>query len=1072
MKKIRTSLFLLIFCVSTNAWAQEISINGTVSDGKDGTTLPGVSVIVRGTKIGTQTDVQGRYQIKVPSSDSELEFRFIGYQTQIVKVNGRTRIDVALQQLLSRLEEVTVTTTLGQERKRNELPFSAQSIGADELNRTGDPNFISSLRGKIAGLDISQTSSMGGFTRMVIRGPKSFFGNNQALVVIDGIPFNNSSPNSSSQERGTGGYDYGNPASDINSNDIESINVLKGAAATALYGSRASNGAIIITTKKRKSKEPGFSASFNVGFTTGSMDKTTFIKFQNEYGAGYGPGYGSPDKYFWYKDVDGDGQKDLVVPLSEDASYGARFDPNLMVYHWDAFDPTSPNYQKKRPWVAAKHDPTSFFETPFTLLTSFNVDAGNEKGFYKLGFSRNADKGILPRSNLTKNTLNFAVSHQLIKPLTLIFNSNFSRVTGNGRYGTGYDPLNVSQNFRQWWQMNVDVLEQKEAYFRSRKNITWNFTDIDDMDPIYWDNPYWVRFENFQNDDRNRIWGNFGFDWEIANWMTASARVSIDNYDQLLEERIAVSSHDVANYTRENRSFTEYNYDFLLNLKRKLSDDFSLTGLMGVNIRRSKSSIIIASTNGGLWVPRLYSLANTESQPTPPVESFYRVGVDGILGSANLAYKDFLFLDLTGRRDESTTLPKNSSAYFYPSVATSLLFSKLLPNQQWLNYGKIRLNYAEVGSSAPALSINDVYDVIPLFGKVPRFSIPPTKNNPYLKPERTRSIEGGIELGFWNNRLGADFTLYRQNSIDQIVPIPVSTATGYSRKYVNTGTIRNQGVELILNGTPVLGNRFSWNVSLNFSQNRNKVIQLNAGKIQLGSFQGGVSINADLNQPYGILNGTNFIYHQNGQRIVDDTGHYLVTPKSDQLIGDTNPRWTGGVTNTLRFGEASLTFLVDASKGGSIFSLDRSYGLSTGLPAETAGLNDLGNPSRLPLDQGGGIILPGVKSDGSPNDIRIPNVSGTYGYETQPNAAFVYDASYVKLREVSLSYALPDRWISKIKGLKTVQLSLVGRNLWIIHKNLPDADPEDGLSSDRLRGYQVGSYPTYRTYGFNIHVNF
>lgn len=352
MKKIRSTLFFALFSTLfftvNGLWAQELTVSGTVTDLNDKLPLPGVSVLIRGTTQGTQTDANGRYAIKVPSGNVELEFRFLGYRNQIESVGDRTTINVSMVMSAQALDQVVVTA-MGQARKRNELPFAAQNIRGDEANRTRDPNFMNSLHGKIAGLEITQGNTLGGSTRMIIRGAKSFFGNNQALVVVDGIPFNNANTNSGEQEIGGGGYDYGNAAADINPDDIESINVLKGAAATALYGSRASNGAIIITTKKRKSKEPGFSVSVNSGFQTGNMDKSTFTKFQKKYGGGYTPDYESPDGYFLYRDMDGDGVKDLIVPLSEDASYGAAFNPDLMVYDWASFDRKSPYFNKRGP---------------------------------------------------------------------------------------------------------------------------------------------------------------------------------------------------------------------------------------------------------------------------------------------------------------------------------------------------------------------------------------------------------------------------------------------------------------------------------------------------------------------------------------------------------------------------------------------------------------------------------------------------------------------------------------------------------------------------------------------------
>jgi hypothetical protein len=406
------------------------------------------------------------------------------------------------------------------------------------------------------------------------------------------------------------------------------------------------------------------------------------------------------------------------------------------------------------------------------------------------------------------------------------------------------------------------------------------------------------------------------------------------------------------------------------------------------------------------------------------------------------------------------------------------LFSKLLQDKApWLSSGKARLNYAQVGNDAPALSIYNTYTKPTGFSGAPIFSLPDIKNNSNLKPERTKSIEAGLEASFWQSRVGFDFTWYQTNTVDQIMPVSVTAATGYSQEYVNAGEVRNKGVETSVYVTPVRSNSFSWTTTVNFARNRNKVISLYSGVSNLlllppgyASLQGGITVNATVGQPYGVLQGTNYIY-TNGEKTVNAQGYYLASA-STSIIGDPNPDWTGGVNNSFRYKDFGLSFLIDVRKGGDVFSLDQWYGQGTGLYPNTAALNDLGNPSRNLISNGGGVILPGVKQDGTPNNIRVENYDSyitPYGYSNNPpRAGFVYDGSYVKLRELALRYSLPARVISKIHPFKGVDISLIGRNLWIIHKNLPYADPEDALSSGNIRGYQSGSYPTVRTYGFNV----
>jgi TonB-linked SusC/RagA family outer membrane protein len=1071
MKKILSSVVLVCaILLSIPVLSQNTNVSGVVSD-EQGAPLPGVSVVEKGnTANGTVTDVDGKYNLTVPPA-ATLIFTFIGLETQEVAVNNQTTVDIRMRTDVRQLSEVVVTAQ-GIERTKNELPYAAQKVTGEELNRTRDPNFVNSLSGKVSGVQIQRNNTLGGSTNVVIRGFKSLTGNNQALFVVDGVPIDNSNTNSVDQVTGRGGYDFGNYAADINPEDIESINVLKGAAATALYGSRAANGVVMITTKKGTKK--GLGVTLNSGVSVGFLDKSTFTEYQKEYGGGYGAYYESPDGFFLFRDIDGDGVEDLVTPTSEDASYGGKFDPNLMVYQWDAFDPTSPNYNKARPWVAASNMPETFFETPVSLANSLMLDGGGDKGYFKLGYSRNDDTGMLPNSKVTKDFVNFGASYNISDKLTAFANVNFTRTLGKGRYGTGYSDINLMTNFRQWWQTNVDIEAQREAYDRTHNNITWNWADPTDLVPIYWDNPYWTRYENFENDTRSRYFGNIRLDYKITDWMTVMGRVSLDSYDEIQEERIAIGSIGVSNYGRFNRTFREYNYDLMLNFDRKMSDALTLRGVLGTNIRRTTIESIFAETNGGLVVPRYYALANSKNALNPPRETFSDLEVDGLFANATLGLLDMIYVDLALRRDRASSLPEEHNVFYYPSASASFVFSELIGDNDWLTGGKLRLNYAEVGNTAPTGSLVDYYDKPTPFGTQALFSVPGTKNNPDLKPERTKSYEAGVEMNFLDNRIGFDVTLYRQNTVDQIIPVSISTATGYNSKYINAGNVQNEGIELSITGTPVRSNNLTWTMNLNWTRNRNEVKELfGIENLQLGAFQGGVSINAALGEPYGTIRGNDFVYHENGQRMVDADGYYMISTTSNEVIGNVNPDWIAGLNNTLKFKNVSVGFLFDMKRGGDVFSLDMYYGLATGLYPETVGNNDLGNPVRDPVGEGGGVILNGVKEDGTPNDVRVSASDyGLFGYVYNPASAFVYDASYVKLREANITFSVPSTVVQRLHPLTGVDISLVGRNLWILHKNLPYADPEDNISSGNIQGYQVGSYPVFRTVGFNLRASF
>ncbi len=1080
MRKIAIVMALLL-CSKFSIFAQ---IKGKVMDSKDGSPLAGASVKIKGTTKGTTSNADGTFSIDADKQVS-LEITGAGFTPQTLKASPGQSIEIKLQANTTNMSEVIVTA-LGITRSKNTLPFSAQKVSGADVSQARNSNLVSNLSGKISGLEIRQGNSLGASTNVVLRGAKSLTGTNQALFVIDGVPFDNSNTNSTDQTTGRGGFDYGSASADINPDDVESITVLKGASATALYGSRGFNGVILVTTKKGRK---GYNVTINSGITHNSILKNTFPTYQKKYGQGYGFYYGSNgDSNFNDDDVNGDGIPDKVSPLTEDASYGAPFDPALSVYQWSSFDPSSPNFGKALPWVAGANDPTAFFDKPVSFNNSVFLEAGGDKGTFALGFTRNNEKGVLPNSQLNKNLLNFSSTYKLSEKLTAGAAANYSDISGIGRYGTGYDggnALNPMTNFRQWWALNNDVKELKTAYFRNSQNITWNPASTSDVTkPIFWDNPYFSRYENYESDNRKRVFGNVSLNYTPISWLNILGRISIDNYDEFQEERKAVTSVGVPYYRRFNRRYNEINYDLLANGTWDLTKDLNFKALIGTNIREQKITSVDAVTNGGLVIPRLYVLSNSINTPLAPVEAELNKRSEGGFGGVTFTYKNTYILDATYRRDRSSSLPKGNNTYGYYSVAGGFVFSELV-KPTWLNYGKLRGSYAEVGSDATFYQINDTYvhDIdgnsgseVASYDGNSLFSVAGTKKNEKLKPERTKSLEVGLEMSFLKSRLGFDLTYYNAKTNDQILPVTVSTATGYTRKVVNSGTIQNKGIELSLYGSPIRTSTFSWDINLNWTRNRNKVVDLYTDQsgtpidnIILGTFQGGLSVNATLNEPYGTIHGTDFIY-TNGQKTVGTNGRYLKSETNNITIGNVNPDWIGGVTNKFSYKGISLSFLVDIKHGGDLFSTDLYYGLATGLYPETAGNNDLGNPLRNLLSDGGGIIRDGVTADGKPNIKRVAASNyGAYGYRYSPDKAFIYDASYIKLREASISYMLPKKLFSKgvIKG---VDLSLIGRNLWIIDKKLPYADPEEGFSSGNLQGIQTGAYPTTRSIAFNIRV--
>ncbi len=1074
--------------------AQTTTVSGKITSSEDGQGIPGATVIVKGTTIGTVSAPDGTYKITFDQKHKTLVFSFVGMASKEVQVDGKKTINVVMEPSVTELEGAVITA-LGISREKKSLGYATQEVSGDDVNVVKNDNFVNSISGKVAGVQVKTNSNFGGSTNIIIRGTTSLTGDNQALFVIDGVPVNNANTNGSAQRQGGSGYDFGSAVSDINPDDIESINVLKGAAATALYGSRAANGVIIITTKKgsrSKSGDQEIGITLSSSVTMGIIDKSTFPVYQDQYGAGYGPYYSGGNYPGLYEDANGN----LSVPTTEDASYGQKFDPNLMVYHWDSYVPESPNYGKKAPWVNSPNGAITFFNKAYTFKNGVAVNGGSKNSSFRASYTNLYQTGIMPNSELKRNNLGFNASHSFAKGLDVSASVNYANTNTTGRNSTGYSN-NILSSFRQWWETNVDVSMLKKMYEQTGRNVTWNRHSPSNSNPEYWDNYYWDRYENYTSDTRDRVIGNVKANWKLTDYLSIMGRASVDYYSTIQEERLAVGSIarrwgisrlDVGSgYTRYNYNFQETNYDLMANFKKDLTDDINLSAILGYNVRRTITNSIYASTNGGLVVPKLYAIANSKNPVNAPIENARKIGVNGIYGSVSLGYKNFLYLDATLRNDISSTLPKGNNSYMYPSVAMSYIFSNTI-KADWLDFGKIRANYAEVGNSAPFASIYDVYSKPSPFGSTTLFSVPSTKNNVNLMPERTKSLEAGLEMMFLKKRLGFDFAVYKTNTVDQILPVSVSTSTGYSYKYVNSGEIENKGIELSLFGTPYKSDNFRWDVTLNWSKNTNKVLSLYQGvdNLQLGSYQGGITINATVGQPYGTIQGTDFVY-KDGKKVIiasgSRKGYYQKTAGSDQVIGNINPDWNMGITNTFTmFKNFRLSFLLDWQKGGSVFSLDHWYGEGTGLYTITVGNNDLGNPKRNSLANGGGIIQSGVvevldasgNPTGSykPNDIRIPGDRySAFGWARNPNARYIYDASYLKLREISLTYVLPKEMLGK-SFFKGASVSLVGSNVWIIYKNLPDADPEAGLSSGNLQGFQSGVMPTTRNFGFNINLQF
>jgi len=1070
--KLSGIMTLFLAFVVQFTFAQERTITGTVSD--ESGPLPGVSVLIEGTTTGTETDFDGNYAINANNGDN-IRFSFVGMSTVSRTVGDNNVINITMVSEENTLDEVVVTA-LGIKREKKSLGYSTQEVKGDAVNTVKDPNFVNSLSGKIAGIDVKSSGTMGGSTNVIIRGYSSLYNSNQALFVVDGVPISNLNSNDANQTNGIDGYDYGNAAQDINPDDIASINVLKGGAATALYGSRAANGVVVITTKKGVDRSNrGIGITINSSVTFNKYNKETFAEFQKEYGAGYYDGFHPGG--FYFEDQNGDGTDERYVLSDWDGSFGTvPFDENLLVHQWDSFYPELPEtFGKATPWVAGKNDPSSVFETGVTMFNSVALDGGNEKGAFRLGYTNLNQKGIMPNSEIIRDNVDFSATYKLTDKLTAAASATYVKTKGKGRFGTGYDSQNFMQTSKQWWQTNVDVKQQKDAYFATRDNITWNTSYINhDLHAIYHDNVYFMRYENFETDLRNRVFGNVSLNYDINDWLSVYGRVTLDTYSGNQEERINNNSTAVSQYSIANESFTENNYDLMLNFNKDLTENLNLTAVLGTNIMRQRYSRMRSSTNGGINVDGLWSLSNSKNPILAPTQREYLMGVDGYYANVSLGFANMLFLEGSWRTDIASTLPTDDNKYNYYGVSGSFLFSELI-DSNWLSLGKLRVGYAKTGNAARPLTLYNTYDLNTPIGGQATGSLPNTNNNSALTNEESNETEIGLEMSMFKNRLGFDVSLYDKSSTDLLTPVTVTPAIGYGAQWLNAGEIQNKGIEVALYGSPIRTENFEWKVTVNWSKNESEVISLANGldNLQLGSFQGGVSVNATVGEPYGMIRGTNYVYHDNGQKIIKDNGAYQVTTSHDENLGTFQADWKGGLNNSFRYKNLSFSFLIDMQKGGKVFSLDTWYGMGTGLYKETAGLNELGNPKRNSIADGGGILLDGVDVNGNPNTTRarMDYYANALGWTKAANSQHIYDAGYIKLREVALAYTLPQHLFAN-NFIQELTFSLIGRNVWIIDKSIPYSDPEAGLSSGNIQGYQSGAYPTTKDYGFSVKLQF
>jgi TonB-linked SusC/RagA family outer membrane protein len=1018
------------------------AVQGVVVDSASGQPIASAQVTVVGTSLGTFTSAQGRFRIDgVPMGTHTVRARRIGYGTGEASVtiaaDGAQSVEIRLPATAAQLEGMVVTA-LGVEQAKRAVATSVQDVSGTELAQGGELNLVNALSGKVSGVMITNSGTQGGSSRIVIRGATSITNNNQPLFVVDGVPVSNAA----SSGDGYGAIDYGNAIQDINPEDIESVSVLKGPNAAALYGSRAANGVVLITTKNgRRSTGAGISASVSTTFESPLKLPT----YQNRYGQGF-------NGDFDFKDGKGGGKSD-----GTDESWGPPLDQGLSRRQWFSNGDSVP-------LVSHPNNVKSFFRTGITTRTNASFAKSFESANLRLSVSNQHQKGMYPGFLIDRTSAALNGGVNLTDRLRADGAVTYIQADGQGRPAQGYDGDNFMLQF-VWFGRQVDMRQLRDYKDEYGNMRNWNYN--------YHNNPYWIALENGDNDRNDRILGNASVTFDFTDWLTGTFRSGTDWYRTNRKRMIAPGPLTSDYY--ENGGFwksdivrRETNADFLLTATRQLSSSLQLVATAGGN-RRETDNRSNGWTVYDLVVPRLYSLAN--AAVTPNVSDYTgRVRVNSLYGSARFGYNDWMFLEATGRNDWSSTLPEAHRSYFYPSVSGSFVFTDALGiggRGKALEYGKLRASWAQVGNDAGPYQLSSIYVSDQPFGGVPMFGAGNTIANTGLKPELTRSWEFGTELRFFDSRLGVEATYYSNATSNQIIPVQISPLTGYTSQIVNAGKITNKGVELLVDVTPVrLQNGFEWSLTANFGKNDNLVSDLadDLETLVLRTYYG-LRVEAHKGQPYGAMYGVKYVRDGKGNIVVGSNGLPL---KTTQLfyLGSYSPDWTGGLRSTFRYGNLSLSALVDTKQGGKIYSLTNNYGRKAGTLIETLA----GRETAHAIADGGGIIVPGVKvvaGDTVANDIRV-TAQAYHRSLDRLHEEFVYDASFVKFRELTLTYNLPRSMTNRLRVSNAV-VSLIGRNLWM-KDNVPHIDPETAFDASNVQGLEYGQVPTPRSFGFAISV--
>jgi TonB-linked SusC/RagA family outer membrane protein len=1057
MKKISLLLAFLGFIGLQVVFAQTREIAGVVTSSEDGSSVPGASVVVKGTTLGTVTDMDGKFTLKVPQNTSAIIVSFVGMVSAEVAITGSSNYAIKLKSESISVDEVVVTA-FGIKRSEKSLGYSTAKMDPNDGLMKSNPDFLKSMQGKLAGVDIrSSQGTPGAATRINIRGNSSFYGSNQPLIIVDGVPLSNDQVTTSSQTSGGGAYSDG--FSSLDPNDIASLSVLKGSAAAALYGSRASNGVIMIKTKSgsvndtRKKMEVTLSSSWSVE-TIANLPE-----YQNKYGAGSNGAYsnsnGSWGPAFGTVGLDS-------IPIQNAA--------------WTTFYPTLFSSTKNVPYQAYPNNVKDLFRTGLVSDNSLNIAGGNGKTAYNATLSHMNHKGYVPNSSYKRSGMSVGGSSQLLNGLNVRGSVSYTNTDQLGSVFGENQVEGASSSFARalFLARNWDIA--------GRPFETPTGLPISTNNSQY-DNPLWAFKHNTVATKVDRSMANMGADYKILPWLTASYQLGTNIYSLNRREVIDLGSRALGGKgqlkTDQYRS-AELESNLVVTAQKDFMEEkFSVKLSAGHNLNQ-RYTARTAMQGSELGVPNIYTLSNTKTQTTLSDNTSKR-RLMGVFGDLTLGYKNYAFVTATGRNDWSSTLPIDNRSYFYPSVSGTFIFSDAFElKNDFFSYGKLRAGWAKVGRDASPYALVDTYDLYDPFNGQARAGVPTTSNNINLEPEFTEETELGAQLEFFSRRLALDFTWYNKISTNQIAAVGLPYSSGYQSYFTNFGKIQNKGVEIDLSGKILQSKDFLWSAHLTFTQNKNTVLELIEGvdRIQLSGVLTGISPYLEKGMPFGYLRGTTNYRDDQGNLLIDPKTGLLIPDPTETMVGDPNPKFKLGLNTTITYKNFFVTGQFDWREGGDFYSVTINSLLGRGVTRDTEdrehtwvipGFYGNANTGAPILDNAGQKI---------PNTIPVTTNDLYFGNSFAINATTdfsIYDATVYRFREFTFGYNLPQKLLTRTP-FGSASVSFSGYNLWHFAPNVPkytNFDPEvNSFGSTSVQGIELSAAPSSRRFGFNLKLSF